>query len=271
MSTTLHDQLNYQAQVSQDERMHPVPTCTLNENNQKTGEPSTTTTGPRVCKTCPAWLDEDQEQWMKQCVGCFKDKTTKRNCAVCERPRIVINDEKWKTVCNGCFKDAALKPCGSCRVPSIKAFETWRTLCKNCYANKNWKRTCETCKERPIKDDLPAYVKTCTRCYMLDRKRNFTSCPSCPVDKEHLLSRRNGAPSCRDCMRVNKLIVNNDTITFMVKEEAPDGLTGPEWGRNVLKKARDLPPPPPLLRTRTDGANIFNMVGERRRPPNIEV
>jgi hypothetical protein len=267
MSTTsVHlDQLNYQAQNSQDQRMHPAPISISNENNPMTGEQSPTispiSTSPRTCQTCPAWISEDQEPWMKQCVGCFKDNTTKRNCTVCERPRIVINDEKWKTVCNGCFKDAALKPCTSCRVPSIKAFETWRTLCKDCYANKNWKRTCAGCKERPIKDDLPAYVKTCTRCYMLDRKKNFTPCPSCPVGKEHLLSRRNGAPSCRDCMRANNLIV--DTLKSIVTEKKPDGLTGPAWGRSILKEARDLPPPPPLTRTRTDGANIFNFVGRK--------
>jgi hypothetical protein len=187
--------------------------------------------------TCPSQLDDSQDEWMKQCVGCFKDNTTKRNCAVCERPRIVINDETWKTVCNGCFKDAALKPCTSCRVPSIKAFETWRTLCKDCYAGKKWKRTCEKCKERPIKDDLPAYVKTCTSCYMKDRKRNFTSCKICPAAKSELLNCRNGAPACRDCMRDMNMIVNAETLKPLHIQRAIDrALMPPPLSRPVLKR-----------------------------------
>jgi hypothetical protein len=263
MQSTHSNEKSNESLPSQDVRMSPTVTNTSNVNGLTVEVPSKITT-PIRCKTCPALLDEKQESWMKQCVGCFKDTTTKRNCSVCERPRIVINDEKWKTVCNGCFKDAALKPCVSCRVPSIKAFETWRTFCKHCYAAKNWKRTCEKCKERPIKDDLPSYVKTCTRCYMNDRMRNFTNCTTCPADKQGLLNCRNGAPMCRDCMRANNLIVDkkslingrHQTYTYSVTPttppNSPSGVTGMEWGRPILEKARDkIPPaPPPLVRQR---------------------
>lgn len=163
------------------------------------------------CQTCPSKLGPDQEPWMKQCVECFRDDQTKRKCTVCQKPRIVINDEPWKTVCSQCFNDAALKPCTSCREPKIKAFETWRTLCKECYAGKKWKRTCELCKERPIRDDQPSYVKTCNRCYMETRKIHYTNCPTCPLEKKHLLNCRRGAPNCRDCMRNAGLIVMNTT------------------------------------------------------------
>jgi hypothetical protein len=248
MQSTHSNEKSNESLPSQDVRMSPTVTNTSNVNGLTVEVPSKITT-PIRCKTCPALLDEKQESWMKQCVGCFKDTTTKRNCSVCERPRIVINDEKWKTVCNGCFKDAALKPCVSCRVPSIKAFETWRTFCKHCYAAKNWKRTCETCKERPIKDDLPSYVKTCTRCYMNDRRRNFTNCTACPADKQGLLNCRNGAPMCRDCMRANNLIVTLRDWGKHTPPNSPSGVTGMEWGRPILEKARDkkLPPAPPAL------------------------
>ena len=185
----------------------PVDISPVNESAPLPSPTKRTIIPTRLCQTCPSELTEDQEPWMKQCVGCFKDDQTKRNCAVCERPRIVINDERWKTVCNQCFKDAALKPCGSCREPKIRAYESWRTLCKDCFADKKWKRTCEVCEERPIKDDLPAYVKSCTKCYMDKRRIEFASCPLCPPDKQHLLSRRMGAPSCRDCMNDAGLIV----------------------------------------------------------------
>lgn len=161
----------------------------------------------RMCRTCPAELSPNQEDWMTQCAGCFKDVRTKRPCSVCKEPRIVINAESWKTVCNQCFKDAALKPCSVCREPKIKSYEPWRTLCKDCYKGKKWKRTCEECKERPIKDDLPSYVKSCTHCYMEKRKANFTTCPSCPDDKKHLLNCHKGAPACRDCMYAKNMIV----------------------------------------------------------------
>jgi len=163
----------------------------------------------RLCMTCPAELAPDQDTWMRQCVECFKDDQTKRNCTVCQRPRIVINDEKWKTVCSECFKNAALKPCSACREPKIKAYETWRTLCKDCYAAKKWKRTCVECGERPIKDDLPSYVKTCTHCYMDKRRKNFSVCQKCPQPNTRLNCRK-GAPSCRECMMKDGLIVNSN-------------------------------------------------------------
>lgn len=190
-------------------------TALLSGKNPTPGGGSKTTSRTivpkRLCQTCPAELGEDQDQWMKQCVGCFKDKQTKRACSVCQQPRIVINDEKWKTVCSQCFKDAALKPCASCRQPKIKAYETWRTLCKDCYNAKNWKRTCETCGERPIKDDAPQWVRTCTHCYMEHKKANFVECSSCPPEKAGYLNCRKGAPSCRDCMVKAGLIVNCNT------------------------------------------------------------
>lgn len=184
------------------EQPSPSLTNTVVKEKEKEG-------GPRICQTCPAELMPDQEPWMKQCPDCFMDDSTKRKCEVCQKPKIVINDDPWKKVCSQCFNDAALKPCLSCREPKIKAYETWRTLCKECYVAKNWKRTCEVCGERPIKDDMPSWCKTCTHCFVEKKKANFKTCPDCPPARAHLLNCRKGAPACRDCMNQKGLIVNS--------------------------------------------------------------
>lgn len=155
----------------------------------------------RKCSTCPATIPGSDPEWFSQCPDCFQDERTKRNCTVCNKPKISCTAEAWKTVCATCYNESPLRQCNGCKVYNIKAVEpSWRNYCQECYKNKQFERVCEECKVRPIKSSLPKYVKNCTKCYIDKKSLTHEPCPSCPPEMQKLLRKRKSAPSCRECM-----------------------------------------------------------------------
>lgn len=161
----------------------------------------------RKCTTCPSLLDDSQPAWARQCIDCFKDDNTRRPCVVCEKPRIDVSEPEWKKVCGSCFKDAAMKPCQGCKEFKIKAFETWRTLCKDCWVDRaKYLRICTVCNDRPLKSGVPDWVTTCTKCFIDAKKLTHELCPTCTGKNATLLRKRKRAPACRECMSAQGLI-----------------------------------------------------------------
>ena len=176
----------------------------------------------KKCATCPVQITVDQgTEWKTQCVDCFKDERTKRECKLCKKKKICITEPSYKDVCGLCYREAPMKPCSKCKQYVIKAFE-WRSMCSPCFKAADFDRPCQTCKVRPIQSHLPSYVTSCTRCYLEKKQLTHDACPWCPKDpdtKRLTLNKRKGAPGCRNCM-IEKGLIN--------------------YG--------DLPPPPPLVR-----------------------
>jgi len=160
-----------------------------------------------TCGTCTAFLEPDTPVWAKQCMDCFRDSATRRECRVCSKPRIAVSEPEWKQVCGKCFQEAAMKPCVGCKEFKIKAFETWRTLCKDCWVDRaKYMRICQVCNDRPLKPDVPDYIKTCTKCFIDMKKLTHDLCPTCTGRNATLLRKRKTAPACRDCMKDQGLI-----------------------------------------------------------------
>lgn len=160
-----------------------------------------------TCSTCSADLEADQPSWAKQCVDCFRDDTTRRECRVCGKAKIAVSEPEWKQVCGTCFLQAAMKPCIGCKELKIKAFETWRQLCKDCWVDRaKYMRICQVCDDRPLKSSVPDYIKTCTKCFIEMKKKTHEVCGSCTGKNATLLRKRKTAPACRDCMKEQGLI-----------------------------------------------------------------
>ena len=167
----------------------------------------------KVCLTCPSTIAPEQPEWAKQCMDCFKDDRTKRNCKVCEKPKIVNTEPEWKTVCGACFKESPMKRCVQCKEFNIKAFE-WRKMCKECFEKGDFARPCQVCKIRPVDPGAATYIVNCTKCYLEKKKQTHDACPWCPNDpsKRFTLNKRKGAPACRSCMISKDLIKLNSNI-----------------------------------------------------------
>lgn len=166
----------------------------------------------RQCVTCPVGIPDSDPDWTKQCGDCFRDQRTRRPCKVCNQHRIPVTEPEWKKVCGSCFKNAAMRPCTSCKEYKIKSFDpAWRVLCQDCFSQKKWTRTCQMCKDRPIRDEMPSYVTMCTKCYLENKKKTHDHCPTCTGERAKLMTRRIGAPACRECMLGKGLIKTMDT------------------------------------------------------------
>jgi len=164
-------------------------------------------TGVRLCATCPCVM-EPEPVWARQCSDCFRDDTTKRKCKVCDKARIPVSEPTWKVVCGSCYKNSPMKPCQGCNEFNLRAYET-RPLCKTCYTNKNWARTCEGCNARPIKDGMPSYVKLCPSCYINNKKETHEKCGGCTGERAEKMTKRKGTPFCRQCLQEKGLVMSN--------------------------------------------------------------
>lgn len=173
-----------------------------NENQQPT---------ERKCVTCPTLLSDKDKDWAKQCYDCYRDKDTMRACDACHQPKIPVSEEKWKRICPRCYVDSPMKPCVGCKEYKVKSVEKFRTLCKECWQRKEeFLRICETCNTRVISEKAAKWIKTCTTCYLEEKKKYFEECPEC-VDTggKKLLLKRKTAPACRDCMKKTNQITYN--------------------------------------------------------------
>jgi hypothetical protein len=163
----------------------------------------------KTCSTCPATIPAGEMVWKRQCGDCFRDDRTKRMCVICCKPKIPITADPWRKYCTGCYADSPnAKQCESCKEYNIKACE-WRKLCKQCFQDKKFTRTCETCHARPVDSKHPAYIKTCTRCYLEKKKQTHATCPTCLPPFDKMYRRRIGSPGCRECMMHQGLIKVN--------------------------------------------------------------
>jgi hypothetical protein len=100
-----------------------------------------------------------------------------------------------------------MRPCGQCKQYVIRSTDPeWRQTCRECFKSKNWKRTCDECGDRPIKDDLPAYVTKCSACYLLTKRKTHDECTLCVVGDRKGPWKRIESPMCRDCMVGQNLI-----------------------------------------------------------------
>lgn len=182
------------------DELPPSPPLLVRQNAMQVPENETSS---RVCATCPAFVDDTRE-WVRQCSDCFRDDRTKRACKLCGQARIPVSEEAWKQVCAACFKDAPMRPCTICKEYKIKSFDpSWRTMCVDCHKDPSkWPRVCETCNAQPIRDHLPLYVKTCTKCYLEKKSQTHETCPGCQSNplRAKLLCKRKTAPACRECL-----------------------------------------------------------------------
>jgi hypothetical protein len=168
----------------------------------------------RKCVTCPVMVVlETGSEWKTQCVDCFKDERTKRECKLCKKKKICVMEPSYKDVCSLCYKEAPMKPCSKCKEYVIKAFE-WRSMCSPCFKLADFERPCQSCKIRPIGTHLPSYVISCTKCYLEKKKLTHDACPWCPKDptRKLTLNKRKEAPGCRDCMTSKGMITLADFV-----------------------------------------------------------
>lgn len=169
----------------------------------------------RKCATCPVLFDLDPEKdWAKQCYDCFRDDSTRRQCTVCLKHRILPGEDfEWQKICSTCYKDSPVRPCGGCGEPKLKAVEPWRQLCKECWPKRfELLRICTQCGDLPIRKGAESWVKICMKCYMANKEKYFEACPSCKSTK---LIKRKTAPACRDCMRSQGLIACAQKVPLM--------------------------------------------------------
>jgi hypothetical protein len=80
--------------------------------------------------------------------------------------------------------------------------DTWNVMCRDCFVVNV--RKCETCKTQNLRIDAPAWKKTCTSCWMKERKQTHAICPTCPEKYKDRLRRPIGRPSCVECYRKRK-------------------------------------------------------------------
>jgi len=170
------------------------------------------------CCTCEAKFEFDKERdWIKQCRDCFKDKSTRRKCRICKESKILPTEPDYKNICGKCFTESAMRPCIGCKQLKIKVCEEWRQLCKDCWAMKDkYLKICKVCQKRPIKKGSPAWIETCTGCYLENLKKYFEPCPVCKSEK---LTKRKHAPMCRDCMKSQgkvKMVIDAEDGQAMV-------------------------------------------------------
>lgn len=173
----------------------------------------------RKCVTCPVKFPvQTGKEWAVQCYDCHRDESTKRECKICKKKRIIVTEPSYKEVCGLCYKASPMKPCEGCREYNLKSFE-WRSLCSECYKNKNFARPCTECETRPIPAHLPSYVTTCTKCYLEKKRATHDACPWCPPPLDpsrELLNKRKEAPGCRTCMKSKGLIETGNYGIVMV-------------------------------------------------------
>jgi hypothetical protein len=157
------------------------------------------------CPTCPVAFPTDPDRpYLKQCKDCFKDKSTRRKCRICDEPKIPCTEEAWRTVCGTCFKDSPMRPCVGCKQMKIKTIDEWKQICGDCWEDKEkYLKICKVCKKIPVKRGAESWVETCTKCYLEELKKTFEKCPTCNSVK---LVKRKTAPCCRECMKEQGLI-----------------------------------------------------------------
>jgi hypothetical protein len=161
--------------------------------------------GTTQCPTCPVAFPTDPDRpYLKQCKDCFKDKSTRRKCRICDEPKIPCTEEAWRTVCGTCFKDSPMRPCIGCKQMKIKTIDEWKQLCGDCWGDKEkYLKICKVCQKIPVKRGSESWVETCTKCYLEELKKDFEKCPTCNSVK---LIKRKTAPCCRECMKAQGLI-----------------------------------------------------------------
>lgn len=92
------------------------------------------------------------------------------------------------------------KKCDKCKREFVVGeAEEYKSLCKDCYRMYAQNRKCMSCPGT-ISPRSPLTVRRCTECFKKKRAETHTTCPTCPKQKAHWLTRRYGAKACDECL-----------------------------------------------------------------------